>query len=297
MRRQRALTPYERPMAFRRSFIVLVVVLGGLFLVRAFVSSPTPRAGRSPQQLAASMAKALLHVDTLTLTAPNQPGFQGQDATIGGSLSAERNGNFQITGQSEQDPAQRGEIRVVGGKFYFRYPKAAIYQIMRLVPQGISNQAARRDSIALANRWFTTGTPVDSTGNAPPTPTTARGLFASLGLDGWSKFAKGAPTTNQGASVVPLTTGAVTWFILGTGSPLPNALSLDTFPAQSGAIPILYQDPTIEISYAHVSMSRPTHLAHVPANFAIQWNRILPVQHISALNPFGVLWLQVVVHG
>jgi hypothetical protein len=243
------------------------------------------------------MGTALLHVNTLTLTAASQPGFQGQDATIGGSLSAERNGNFQITGQSEQDPALRGEIRVIGGRFYFRYAKVAIYQIMRLVPQGISNQAARSDSIALANRWFTTGTPVDSTGNAPPMPTTARGLFTSLGIGSWSKFAKGAPTTNQGETVVPLTTGAVTWFIVGKGSPLPNALSLDTFPTQSGPIAILAQNPTIEISYGHVTISRPTHLAFVPANFATQWNRILPVQHISALNPFGVLWLQVVVHG
>jgi hypothetical protein len=297
MRRDRPLTPYERPMALRRSFIVLVVVLGGLFLVRAFVSSPTPRGGLSPQQLATSMGTALLHVNTLTLTAADQPGFQGQDATIGGSLSAQRDGNFQIIGRSEQDPALRGEIRVINGTFYFRYAKAPIYQIMRLVPQGISNHAARRDSIALANRWFTTGTAVDSTGNAPPMPKTARGLFTSLGIDGWSEFAEGAPTTNQSATVVPLTTGAVTWFILCTGSPLPNALSLDTFPKQSGPIGILTENPTIEISYAHVTMSRPTNLAHVPANFAMQWNRILPVQHISALNPFGVLWLQVVVHG
>jgi hypothetical protein len=297
MRKQKPLTPYERPMALRRSFIVFVVVVGGLFLVRALTSSPVPPLGElSPQQLATSMGKALLRVHDMTFTVPSQHDAYGQTISVGGSMSVQRNGNYQITGQSEQDPAQRGEIRAIGGESYFHYSEGAIYQIMTLVPQRISNNQALTDAAAFGNRWFTTGDVATTTNDAPPTPSNVRGLFSSLGNSKWTKFSKQVATTNQGVTVVPLTTGDIIWFVRASGARLPNAIALNVFIADADPIGFLRNDPTIDVSYSHVTISTPANLTPVPAGFAKQWNRVLPALQISRLNPYGLLWLALAPH-
>lgn len=269
MRKQKPLTLYEKPMALRRSFIVLIAVIGVLFLVKVLTSAPVPPLGEvSPQQLATSMGNALLRVHDMTFTVKSQRDPQGQTVAIGGSLSVEQNGNFQISGQSEQDPALRGEIRVISGTLYFNYAKGAIYRIMRLVPQGISDNQALADSAALGNRWFTTGEAVTTTSDAPPTPTNVRELFSSLGITKWAQFSKQVSTTNQGVTVVPLNTGDVTWFVPATGVRLPNAIAVNVLTTDADPIAFLAIHPTIEVSYHHVTISTPAHLAHVPADFA-----------------------------
>jgi hypothetical protein len=290
MKKQRPLVPYERPMALRRTFIAVIVVLGGFFLVRALTSEPTPLGELSPQQLATSMGAALLHVHHMTFTVASQVSNQGQTDAVGGSMSVERNGNFQISGQSEQDPALTGEIRFVDGTLYFHYSKSVIYRIMRLVPQRISNHLARVASTSLGGRWFTTGDVATSSGNAPSTPSTVRQLFSSLGITQWSTFAKQVPTTNQGVTVVPLVTDNVTWFVRATGARLPNAVTSPD-AADNNPFAFLLSYANIQISYQRVAIATPAHLATVPAGFGAQWNSVLPAQRISKLNPCGLLWL------
>jgi hypothetical protein len=297
MRKQKPLTPYEKPMALRRSFIVFVVVIGGLFLVRALTSSAVPPLGElSPQQLATSMGNALLHVHDMTFSVAGQRDAQGQSITADASISVERNGNFQISGQSEQNPAQRGEIRVIGGTLYFHYSKSVIYRILSVVPQGISNSQALADAAALGNRWFTTGDVATATNDAPPTPKTVRGLFSSLGITKWMKFSKQVSTTNQGVTVVPLLTGDVTWFVPATGARLPNAIAFDNVAVDANPIAFLANGPTVEVSYRHVTISTPAHVTNLPAHFAAQWNQGLPAQRIATLNSYGLLWLALTPH-
>jgi hypothetical protein len=297
MKKEKPLTPYERPMALRRSFLLVVPLVAVLFVIKALTSSPVLPLGEvAPQQLATSMGKALLHVQDMTFTAASQVTNQGQTAAVGGSFSVERNGNYQISGQSEQDPALTGEIRDIGGTLYFRYAKAAIYKIMRLVPQRVSDHEARVAAAALGGRWFTTGDAVSTSGNAPPTPSNARQLFSSLGITDWSTFSKGTPTTNQGVTVVPLSTGSVTWFVPAVGPRLPNAIAFYNYASTAGPIGFLASGSTVQVSYARVVLSAPTHLARVPTGFGAQWNAVLPAQHISKLNAYGLLWLALVPH-
>jgi hypothetical protein len=298
MKKERPLTPYERPMALRRSFLIVVPLVIALFVIKALTSSPVMPLGEvAPQQLATSMGKALLHVHDMTFTVASEFTNDGQIAALGGSISVEPNGNYQVSGQSEQDPLRTGEIRDVGGTLYFHYTKAAIYQIMRLVPQRVSDHEARVASVALGNRWFTTGDVVTSSGDAPPQPTNVRALFSSLGITDSSNFSKGTPTTNQGTSVVPLSTGAVTWFVVSAIGPrLPNAIAFYNSASSANPIPFLVIGTTIQVSYAPVNIVKPTHLAHVPAGFGAQWNAVLPAQHISKLNAYGLLWLFLAPH-
>ena len=98
MRKQRPPRTYEQPMAFRRTFLAIVVVIGGFFLIRVLTSSPgTPLAELSPQQLATSMGTALLRVHSMTVTVASQIESDGQVDAVGGSVSVERNGNFQYS--------------------------------------------------------------------------------------------------------------------------------------------------------------------------------------------------------
>jgi hypothetical protein len=292
MKKQKPLTPYERPMALRRTFLIVVPLVVALFVIKALTSSPVMPLGEvAPQQLATSMGTALLHVHDMTFTVASQFTNDGQTAALGGSVSVEPNGNYQVSGQSEQDPDRAGEIRDVAGTLYFHYSKAAIYQIMRLVPQRVSNHEARVASVALGNRWFTTGDVVTDSGDAPPKPSTTREFFSSLGINNWKSFTKGTPTTNQGVSVVPLSTGSVTWFVVAAVGPrLPNAIAFYSSAPSSDPIPFLVIGSTIQISYANVNILKPAHLARVPEGFGAQWNDALPAQHISKLNAFGLLW-------
>jgi hypothetical protein len=242
------------------------------------------------------MGKALLRVHDMTFTVVSQHDAYGQTTSVGGSMSVQRNGNYQITGQSEQDPAQRGEIRVIGGKLYFHYSEGAIYRIMTLVPQRIPSSHAQADAAALGNRWFTTNDVATTTNDAPPTPSNVRGLFSSLGNSKWTKFSKQVATTNQGVTVVPLTTGDIIWFVRASGARLPNAIAFNVFVAAADPIGFLTNDPTIDVSYSHVTISTPANLTPVPAGFAKQWNRVLPAQQISRLNPYGLLWLALAPH-
>jgi len=75
-------------------------------------------------------------------------------------------------------------------------------------------------------------------------------------------------TTNQGVTVVPLNTGDVTWFVPATGVRLPNAIAVNVLTTDADPIAFLAIHPTIEVSYHHVTISTPAHLAHVPADFA-----------------------------
>jgi hypothetical protein len=288
----RPLVPWERPMAFRRTVAAVIVLLGALFVIRAITSSSqSARDHLSPQRLATSMGTALLHVSTMTFTVPGQIG-----ESAGGSMTVERNGDYQFLGQTALDPLQRGEVRDVGGTFYFRFSKGALYQILTTGSEPLAVNRAQRYVAAIGNRWFTTTNGIATRSGAPATPANARDLFSSLGITQWSQFYKEAPTTNSGVSVVPLATNDITWFIPLSGTPLPNAVSFLDLTDQRVELPFLSDTATINVSYQRMRISAPPTLTHVPPAFAAIWNSQFSQERILNMNPYALLWLALAHH-
>ena len=287
MKKQRPLVPYERPMALRRTFFAVVVVLGALFLVRELTStSSDARAQLSAQRLATSMGNALLHVRQMTISVASQSG-----ESAGGTMSVEHDGDYQYAGQIALDPLLTGEVRDVGGTFYFRFSRAAIYQILTTSPLPLAANPAQADAAAVANRWFTTTNGLPTPSGAPAMPTNVHDLFSSLGITHWTRFHKQRPTSNQGVNVIPLQTGDVTWFVPLSGNPLPNAASLYLSTVQQVLLPILAGVPTVDISFQRVTIATPTNLAPVSPAFASLWNQLSSQQELVDMSPYALLWM------
>jgi hypothetical protein len=282
MKKVRIPQPWEGPLAFKRTFwsIVVVLLIVSSVATMEVLSTPTPKREKlSSQHLSSEMANALLSVKMITLTVVPETGYQG------GTISADVKGNYDVD-LTETSTSRDVNVRTIGWRTYFNYGRQQILGVLTSGAEALPQSLARHYASMYANHWFETGFVSSSTHKTPPEALSVGSFFSSLGVGAYSQFYTEAPVTVDNILTIPLVTGQITWFVPTSGSLLPNEIVV----LGSNPIPLFNSGAGAFATYSSTLIAIPAHVENPTSEFDKAWNQAVTTPDFGRLTPTGLIW-------